>query len=640
MKRSVTSCAVVSMLMTGLLHVAPPVAHAQTGSTTAEWRFYGGDPGHTKYSPLDQITKDNVGQLKIAWTWTSVDETLRAENPVIGNGRRFRTYAHEVTPLLVDGVRYTTTNLGQVAAIEPTTGETLWSYDPGLYLDGRPAVHGFLTRGLTYWSDGEESRLFYAGGRTFLVSINPKTGEPDASFGSNGRVNLTRGLGRTIDSSQYAVSSPPVVAGTTIVVGSAMTEGTGRQEAPPGHVRGYDVRTGEMKWIFHTIPQPGEYGHETWGNESWKRAGGANVWSNMSVDPELGYVYLPVGSPVTDYYGGHRPGDNLFANSLVCLDAETGERVWHFQFVHHAVWDYDLPAAPNLIDITVDGRDIKAVAQITKQGFTFVFDRATGEPVWPIEERAVPQSTVAGEQTSPTQPYPTKPPLYLTNGALETDLIDFTEELRAEALETYAQHTAGPLYTPPALGGNIIRPGWSGGANWWGAAFDPETARLYVPSWAHFSFVVMEPGDASSDMTIRPRVSNLPGPQGLPLFKPPYSQLVALDMNAGSRVWGVPLGDGPRRHDALRGLDLPPLGNYEKSGGPLLTKTLLFIGQGIESKSLRVFDKDTGYEVFELELPARSSSAPITYMAAGTQYIVLAIGGGGATEQLIGLALP
>ena len=640
MKRSVTSCAVVSMLMTGLLHVAPPVAHAQTGSTPAEWRFYGGDPGHTKYSPLDQITKDNVGQLKIAWTWTSVDETLRAENPVIGNGRRFRTYAHEVTPLLVDGVLYPTTNLGQVAAIEPTTGETLWSFDPGLYLDGRPAVHGFLIRGLTYWSDGEESRLFYAGGRTFLVSINPKTGEPDASFGSNGRVNLTRGLGRTIDPSQYAVSSPPVVAGTTIVVGSAMTEGTGRQEAPPGHVRGYDVRTGEMKWIFHTIPQPGEYGHETWGNESWKRAGGANVWSNMSVDPELGYVYLPVGSPVTDYYGGHRPGDNLFANSLVCLDAETGERVWHFQFVHHAVWDYDLPAAPNLIDITVDGRDIKAVAQITKQGFTFVFDRATGEPVWPIEERAVPQSTVAGEQTSPTQPYPTKPPLYLTNGALETDLIDFTEELRAEALETYAQHTAGPLYTPPALGGNIVRPGWSGGANWWGAAFDPETARLYVPSWAHFSFVVMEPGDASSDMTIRPRVSNLPGPQGLPLFKPPYSQLVALDMNAGSRVWGVPLGDGPRRHDALRGLDLPPLGNYEKSGGPLLTKTLLFIGQGIESTSLRAFDKDTGYEVFELELPARSSSAPITYMAAGTQYIVLAIGGGGATEQLIGLALP
>jgi quinoprotein glucose dehydrogenase len=361
----------------------------------------------------------------------------------------------------------------------------------------------------------------------------------------------------------------------------------------------------------------------------------------MSADPELGYIYLPVGSPVTDYYGGHRPGDNLFANSLVCLDAETGERVWHFQFVHHTVWDYDLPAAPNLIDITVDGRKIKAVAQITKQGFTFVFDRATGEPVWPIEERPVPQSAVLGERTSATQPFPTKPPVYLTNGALEADLIDFTEELRAEAVKIYAQHTAGPLYTPPALGGNIVRPGWSGGANWWGAAFDPETARLYVPSWSHFSFVVMEPGDpARSDLTIRPRVSNLPGPQGLPLFKPPYSRLVALDMNAGDLLWSVPLGDGPRDHEALRGLDLAPLGNYEKSGGPLLTKTLLFIGQGIESNTLRAFDKDTGYEVFEMALPARSSAAPITYLAAGTQFIVLAIGGGDVTEQLIALALP
>ena len=630
--------AAISMVVVSLL---PLAARAQTGSRPDEWRSYGGDPGHTKYSPLDQITSDNVSELRVAWTWTSVDETLRAENPVIRDGRMFRTYAHEVTPLVVDGVLYTTTNLGQIAAIEPTTGETLWSYDPGLYLEGRPAVHGFLTRGLAYWTDGDEARLFYAGGRTYLVSVNAKTGEPDANFGRNGRVDLKRGLGRTIDPSQYAVSSAPLVAGSTVVMGSAMTEGTGRQEAPPGHVRGYDVRTGEMKWIFHTIPQPGEFGHETWGNESWQHAGGANVWSNMSADPELGYIYLPVGSPVTDYYGGHRPGDNLFANSLVCLDAETGERVWHFQFVHHTVWDYDLPAAPNLIDITVEGRELKAVAQITKQGFTFVFDRATGEPVWPIEERPVPQSAVLGERTSATQPFPTKPPVYLTNGALEVDLIDFTEELRADALKIYAQHTAGPLYTPPALGGNIVRPGWSGGANWWGAAFDPETARLYVPSWSHFSFVVMEPGDPErSDLTIRPRVSNLPGPQGLPLFKPPYSRLVALDMNAGDLLWSVPLGDGPRDHEALRGLDLAPLGNYEKSGGPLLTKTLLFIGQGIESNTLRAFDKDTGYEVFEMALPARSSAAPITYLAAGTQFIVLAIGGGDVTEQLIALALP
>ncbi|TDI26628.1 MAG: pyrroloquinoline quinone-dependent dehydrogenase [Acidobacteria bacterium] len=638
---SVLRMTVVAISMAVLVHLLPLVAHAQTGARPDEWRFYGGGPGHTKYSPLDQITKDNVDQLRIAWTWTSVDETLRAENPIIRDGRAFRTYAYEATPLLVDGVLYTTTNLGQVAAIDPTTGDTLWSYDPGLYLEGRPAVHGFLTRGLAYWTDGDDARLFYAGGRTYLVSVDAETGEPDVDFGRGGRVDLTRGLGRTIDPSQYAVSSPPVVVGTTVVVGSAMTEGTGRQEAPPGHVRGYDVRTGEMKWIFHTIPQPGELGNETWGNESWKVAGGANVWSNMSADLDLGYVYLPVGSPVTDYYGGHRPGDNLCANSLVCLDADTGERVWHFQFVHHTVWDYDLPAAPNLIDITVDGRQIKAVAQITKQGFTFVFDRATGEPVWPIEERPVPQSTVPGERTSPTQPFPTRPPVYLTNGALEADLIDFTEELRAEALEIYSPHTAGPLYTPPALGGNIVRPGWSGGANWWGAAFDPETARLYVPSWAHFSFVVMEPGDpARSDLTIRPRVSNLPGPQGLPLFKPPYSQLVALDMNAGEVLWSVPLGDGPRNHEALRGLDLAPLGNYDKSGGPLLTRTLLFIGQGIESNTLRAFDKDSGDKVFEMELPARSSAAPITYLADGVQYIVIAVGGGDSTEQLVALALP
>ncbi|MEE2637997.1 MAG: pyrroloquinoline quinone-dependent dehydrogenase [Acidobacteriota bacterium] len=639
--RSTAMVAFVFATTVLLTWVFPLVADGQAGSDVDDWRFYGGDPGHTKYSPLSQITKDNVGLLQIAWTWTSVDEQLRADNPVIRDGRIFRTYAHEVTPLMVDGVLYATTNLGQVAAIDPTTGETRWSYDPGLYLEGRPAVHGFLTRGLAYWTDGAEARLFYAGGRTYLVSVDAKTGEPDVDFGRNGQVDLKRGLGRTIDPGQYAVSSPPVVVADTVIVGSAMTEGTGRQEAPPGHVRGYDVRTGEMKWIFHTIPQPGEYGHETWGDDSWRRAGGANVWSNMSVDPELGYVYLPVGSPVTDYYGGHRPGDNLFANSLVCLDAETGERVWHFQFVHHTVWDYDLPAAPNLIDITVEGREIKAVAQVTKQGYTFVFDRETGEPVWPIEERPVPQSTVPGEQTSPTQPYPTKPPVYLTNGAVEDDLIDFTDELRREALEIYKPHTAGPLYTPPAIGGNIVRPGWSGGANWWGAAFDPDTGRLYVPSWAHFSFVVMEPGNpARSDLTIRPRVSNLPGPRGLPLFKPPYSRLVALDLNNGTGIWSVPLGEGPREHDALRGLDLAPLGNYEKSGGPLLTKTLLFIGQGIESNTFRAFDKDTGYEVFNMQLPARSSAAPITYFVDDRQYIVLAIGGGDRTEQLVALALP
>jgi len=389
------------LALTCLVGIATPASSgAQSGASDGQWRSYGGDQGHSKYSPLDQITKDNVHDLRIAWTWTSVDENLKERNEVIREHSSFRTYAYEVTPLMVGGVLYTTTSLGQVAAIDPTTGKTLWSYDPVLYLEGRPSVHGFMTRGLAYWTDGEAERLFYAAGRVYLVSIDAKTGEPDPDFGRKGQVDLKQGLGRTIDPSLYTVSSPPLVVGDVVVVGSAMTEGRGFQEAPPGHVRGYDVKTGAMKWIFHTIPQPGEFGNETWENDSWKQSGGVNVWTMMSADEDRGYIYLPIGSPVTDFYGGHRLGDNLFANSLVCLDGETGKRIWHFQFVHHAVWDYDLPAAPNLITITVDGRTIDAVAQITKQGFTFVFDRVTGEPVWPIEERPVPQSTVPGERTS------------------------------------------------------------------------------------------------------------------------------------------------------------------------------------------------------------------------------------------------
>ncbi len=619
------------------------VAIAQQGALNGEWPAYGGDLDHSKYSPLDQITSDNVQRLQVAWTWTSVDEGIRQRNEVIRERGSFRSYAYEVTPLMVNGVLYTTTSLGQIAAVNPTSGETLWSYDPVLYVDGRPAVHGFMTRGLAYWTDGDQERLFYAAGRTYLMAIDAKTGSPDPNFGRAGRIDLKRGLGRTIDPALYAVSSPPMVIGDVVVVGSTMTEGTDMKEAPPGHVRGFNVRTGEMQWIFHTIPQPDEYGNDTWPADAWRFSGGANVWTLMSADEELGLVYLPVGTTVPDYYGGHRPGNNLFANSLVALDANTGERVWHFQFVHHSVWDYDPPAAPNLIDIVVDGRPIKAVAQITKQVFTFVFDRATGEPVWPIEERPVPQSTVLGEQTSPAQPYPTRPPLFLTNGATEDDLIDFTPQIKEEALAIFRQYNSGPLYTPPAPGDNIIRPGWSGGANWWGAAFDPDSSSLFVPSWAHFSTVnITPPQNPASDLLIRPRVRDLSGPDGLPLFKPPYSQLVAFDMNEGEKLWGIPVGEGPRDHPLLQGMELPPLGNFEKLGGPLLTKTLLFIGQGFETNRLGVYDKQTGEELWWMQLPARFHAAPITYMVEGKQYIVLAVGGGvrGEEERLLALTLP
>ena len=617
-----------------------PLALSQTGARMYEgdWSSWAGNDLAQRYSPLDQINADNVDDLEIAWRFSTANFGPTTD------------FVNPSTPLEVDGVLYV--NIGStrnVVALDATSGQVLWlwRYQEGDRFDEAPRKGA--GRGVAFWSDGDTARVLDVSPGYQLVSLDAKTGIPDPNFGDNGIVNLYIGL-RNADDPRYpypdiGISAPPFVMNDVIVVGAAHRTG-GRPRSKfntKGDIRGFDVRTGELLWTFHTIPQPGEYGHETWLDDSWQYTGNVNVWTMMSADEELGYVYLPIGNATNDHYGGHRPGNHLFANSLVALDARTGERVWHFQFVHHSVWDYDPPAAPNLIDIVVDGRPIKAVAQITKQGFTFVFDRATGEPVWPIEERPVPQSIVIGEQTAPTQPYPTRPPLFLTNGATENDVIDFTPELRAQGLEIFRQYQAGPLYTPPTPGDNIIRPGWSGGANWWGAAFDPDSGHLFVPSWAHFSLVhINPPQDPASDLMIRPRVRNLTGPDGLPLFKPPYSQLVAFDMNAGEKLWGVPVGEGPRDHEALQGLELPPLGNFEKLGGPLLTRTLLFIGQGFETNRLGVYDKQTGEELWWMQLPARFHAAPITYMAGGKQYIVLALGGGvsGAAERLMALTLP
>lgn len=622
---------------------------AQTGVRNGQWRTYGGDPGHTKYASLDQIDKSNVGSLRMTWRWLSIDEQLRARDARFQdpNNRSFRTYLYEVTPLMVGGVLYTTTSLGQIAAIDARTGATLWSYDPALYTEGRPPVHGFLTRGLAHWTDGKRERLFYTGGLAYLIAIDPRTGKPDPAFGDNGRVDLKQGLGRPIDAHLYTVNSAPAVARNVVIVGSAMPEIMSVKNMPPGHVRGFDVLTGRPKWIFHTIPQPGEVGHDTWEQDSWATTGGVNVWTNMSIDEELGYVYVPVGTPTNDFYGGQRLGDNLFADSLVCLDAETGRRVWHFQFVHHPIWDYDPPAAPTLIDLTVDGRPIKAVAQVTKQGFIFVFDRVTGKPVWPIEERPVPQSTMPGERTAATQPFPTKPPPFVRFGVSEDDVIDFTPELKAEALAILKKYDFGSPYTPPTERGTIVRPGYSGGANWWGAAFDPETGFFYVPSWAAFSMAALrKPDPARSPAAYGPQsspgsgLSGVDGPRGLPLFKPPYGSITAYDMTRGEKLWSVPHGDGPRDHPAVRHLNLPPLGSLEKPGGPLLTKTLLFIGQGLVSSKFRAFDKQTGERVWEADLPAKSSAAPITYMLSGKQYIVIAVGGGDRPDELVAFSLP
>ena len=630
---------------------------AQEGTEQGQWRHYAGDQSSTRYSPLDQINRDNVGDLEIAWKWSSVDDDVDESS-----GRRRGQGQFKVTPLMIDGVLYVSTSYSQVAAIDPATGETIWVYDPKSYESGRPTNAGFQHRGVEYWTDGEDERIIIATGNRRLIALNLKTGKPYPDFGDGGWVDLTKGLGREINERLYMVNSPPVVCRDVIVVGSVISDGPRSPSMPPGHVRGFDVRTGEQKWIFHTIPHEGEFGVETWEDDSWKYSGNTNVWSTMSADNDLGYVYLPLSTPTNDWYGGHRLGDNLFAESLVCLNAETGERVWHFQAVHHGLWDYDFPCAPNLVDITVDGKAIKAVAQVSKQGFTYVFDRATGEPVWPIEEREVPQSTAPGEKTSLTQPFPTKPPAFERQGVSVDDLIDFTPELRAEALEIIKDYVIGPLFTPPILMGDdeklgtIMLPSAAGGANWSGAAFDPETGWLYVPSMTLPMLNAVGPADPARSEFKYMRAGQFlpPGPQGLPLVKPPYGRITAIDLNRGEIAWQVPHGDGPRDHPAIKDLNLGRLGwaanGLLSNGGGFLTKTLYFVIQStVDDRTnmrmgsegfLRAFDKTDGELVWEKKISTTPHGTPMTYMHLGKQYVVMAVGGSRQPAELLAFALP
>ena len=610
-----------------------------------EWRFYGGDQGSRKYSPLAQINKDNVKDLKVAWKWDSPDLKLQLEN------RMLQSFAFELTPLMVDGVLYVSTSLSQVAAINAQTGETIWVYDPETYKAGRPTNLGFLHRGVAYWTDGKEERILIGTGDAYLIALDAKTGKPIGSFGENGKVNLAKAIPRAVNSRNYAVTSPPLICRDVVIVGSSISDGPTTREMPRGDVQAFDVRTGKPAWIFHTVPQEGEFGVETWENESWKYTGNTNPWTIMSADDELGYIYIPIGTPTNDWYGGHRLGNNLFAESLLCLDAKTGKRIWHFQTVHHGVWDYDLPAAPILCDITVGGTKIKAVAQLSKSGFCWVFDRVTGKPVWPIEERAVAQSNVPGERTSPTQPFPTKPAPFERQGSLEENLIDFTPELRAEAKKILEQYDHGPLFTPPTERGTVNLPGWGGGANWWGGAFDPDTSILYIPSITMPIVVKLVKPDAARSNFTYVRGGNFglgsapDGPKGLPLFKPPYGRITAINLNTGEHTWMVPNGDGARKriNDVIgNGIDVGPLG--AGGSGPLLTKTLLFVGQGASGRAgagrdgvsvLRAFDKATGKVVAEVALPGVPNGTPMTYLAGGKQYIVLATSDG----RLVALSL-
>lgn len=632
-----------------------PVIAMSAAATELDWRYYGQDAGGSKYSPAGLIHPENVSNLRVAWTWTSPDDTL-------GPRINLRPGFFKATPLMVRGALYLSTSFSQVAAVDAASGTTLWVYDPKAYEKGRPANSGWQHRGVAYWEDakGDDRRILFATGTGDLIALRADSGETVAGFGENGRVDLQAGIIRSEDDRrQIGYNAPPMVVRDTVILGCTVMDRPTTVDFATCPIRGFDVRTGALKWAFNTVPQEDDPARDTWKEDSWKYSGAANAWATFSADPELGYVYVPTGTPHNDYYGGHRPGDNRYAESLLCLDAATGKLIWHFQAVHHGLWDYDFPAAPALADIEVDGKAIRAVAQVSKQGFTYVFDRVTGEPVWPIIEKPVPQSTVPGEQTSPTQPFPSKPPPFIQQGITEDDLIDFTPELKAAALEIARKFTLGPIFTPPTVVGAegdravIQVPGAAGGANWGGSAVDPTTGYLYVQAANLPSPAGLVAGkEGQADFLVH--FPALPvGPEGLPLVKPPYGTVTAIDLNQGTIAWQVPHGNGPVDHPAIRHLNLGPLGasshSFLSSGGPLVTATLLFINQAqtqipgftlsATERFLRAFDKSTGKVLWEERMTLAPLGTPMTYVHAGRQYVVLAAGGAGEPSQLIAYSL-
>ncbi len=609
-----------------------------------EWKYWGGDAGQTRYAPLNQVNAANVNRLKVAWRWSA--DTAGAAD----------TSNYKSTPLLDDGVLYIPWLNHGMAAVDAGTGKTIWTFEPQpADIGGRGA--SLSVRSLAYWTDGTEKRVFHNSGDGRLIAVDGKTGKAAADFGKNGWINLREGIIEGTSVTDVSSVSPALVVGDIIVV-QVIPGGSRNKEGAAGKIRGFDVRTGQMVWSFNPIAQKGEVGGDTWENDSNSYSGQAGAWSMLSADPELGYVYIPLETPTNEFYGGQRLGDDLFAESIMCLDAKTGKRVWHYQIVHHGLWDYDLPAAPILHDIKKDGKTIKAVTLLTKQGLTFVFDRVTGQPVWPIEERPVPKSGIPGERTSPTQPFPTKPEAFLRLGYDESDLIDFTPALREEAKKIASEYTKGPLYTTPTEvtptnKGTWIYPGTGGGPNWNGAAFDPDTHILYTPLRLKPQYAGIRKGDPkTTNMDYYGGGGGAPinGPQGLPILKPPYSLVVATNMDKGEHLWRIPIGEAPdsvKNHPALKGLnlDFKSMGQFDVRPSPLLTKELLFLGEsgniggGSGGPMFRAYDKRNGKVVWEARMPNLVTGAPMTYELNGRQYIVMTVSKRGEPAEMVALTL-
>jgi quinoprotein glucose dehydrogenase len=634
-------------------------AGAQSGATNGEWRTYGGDLGNTHYSPLDQIDAANFSKLQVAWRFKTVNLGPRPE------------FNFEGTPLMANGVIYSTAGTRRaVVALDAATGELLWVHGEHEGARGTAAPRQLSGRGLAYWTDGREERILYVTPGYRLVALDAKTGNLAPGFGTGGMVDLKLEDDQEMDlvTGEVGLHAAPVVANDVVIVGAAHRPGgvVKSKTNVKGFVRGFDARTGKRLWIFHTIPRSDEFGYDTWEKDSASYTGNTGVWGQISVDEQLGMAFIPVELPTGDYYGGHRPGNGLFGETVLAVDLKTGQRKWHYQLVHHGIWDMDIPCAPMLVDITVNGRTVKAVAQPTKQAFLYVFDRLTGQPIWPFEERPVEQSTVPGEKTSPTQPFPTKPPAYDLQGFSVDDVLDFTPELKAEALKVVSKYHLGPVFTPAVVSkpegpyATLAMATAGGGTNWAGGSYDPETHIAYIPSQRSPTAIGLIPGDPKmTDMmfmagSAAPRTRSggtgeAGGPgltvQGLPLVKPPYGSISAIDLNKGEILWHIANGETPdsiRNNPALKGLDIPRTGRPGVFG-VLVTKTLLICGErsaGQSAVMLRAYDKATGKEVGAVAMPAGQTGTPMTYTLNGKQYIALAIAGPGFPAELIAFKLP
>ena len=673
----------------------------QPGTKNGDWPAYTADIRGSRYSPLDQINATNFKKLEVAWRFKTDNLGTRPE------------YKLEGTPLAVKGVIYATAGTRRsVVALDGKTGELVWSHSMREGNRAAIAPRQLSGRGVSYWTDGRgDERIIYVTTGYRMVSLNAKTGAVISSFGKDGMVDLKTGMvtgsGQAIDpeTGEAGLHSTPTVVKDVVIVGSSFKEGMTihAHNNTKGLVRAFDVRSGKLLWTFNTIPRPGEFGNDTWLNDSWKENGNAGVWTQISVDEELGLVYLPVEDPTSDFYGGHRPGNNLFGDSLVCVDLKTGQRKWHFQIVHHPIWDYDLSSAPILADITVNGRAIKAVALPTKEAFLYVFDRVTGQPVWPIEERPVPKGDVPGEWYAATQPFPTKPPAYGRQAVTVDDLIDFTPEMRAQAVKNFQLYKTGPMFVPPVVsvaGGPLAAltiGTLNGGTNWPGAGYDPETHVVFAPaSNASLAPIgLIEPpkefgsdlryvmgtagqpfleregpgfGSAADAPQRRPTPIPLAGApaaagrgaaaapanplavQGLPLVKPPYGLLSAISLDRGEMVWQVPHGETPdavRNHPALKGMNIPRTGQNGPVG-LVVTKSLVIMGdpqvtttpEHPRGAMLRAYDKATGKEVGAVLMPAPQSGSPMTYAVNGRQYIIVAVSGGNYSGEYIAFSVP